>query len=123
MADPSLQDAVVRGGDEVGKVSAPLPPFIHPRIRRTTIFMGHMKNEVSIYRFSSPFLACVLLPRCVSWRKPAAKRLSIFWHSLFGRDVHAPRIVGEEDEDFRFEFGRKEGGLDFVEFLHAPVWI
>lgn len=25
MADPSLQDAVVRGGDEVGKVSAPLP--------------------------------------------------------------------------------------------------
>lgn len=59
----SPQDAVVRGGDEVGKVSTLLPSplsFIHPRIRGTTIFMGHMKNEVSIYRPFSPALFFLL---------------------------------------------------------------
>lgn len=107
----SPQDAVVRGGDEVGKVSTLLPSplsFIHPRIRGTTIFMGHMKNEVSIYRPFSPALF-FLLDACrgENRRRSASQYFGILCSEcswIVGRNEGFERF--EEGRKFDFEFSR-----------------
>lgn len=99
MADPSLEDAVVRGGDEVGlERFGPPPSFIRGY---TTIFMGHMKNEVRAFITASsrPFLAPFFLDACR--RRNRRWCASQYFGTRFrGRVLGGgtlPRIVGRKE--------------------------
>lgn len=123
MADPSLQDAVVAGeGTRLERFRLPSPLSF---IRRTTIFMGHMKNEVSIYLSPlGPFSLRSFSSMRVVEKTGGGAPLNI----LALDSVGMIPVLGcssnrwEKNENFSFDSNFEgRGRFDLVEFLHIPV--